>query len=300
MKVLVAGASGNLGSRVARRLLQRGDAVRLLVHETPPPEDVAKHPRAETVGGDLDDAASLAPACRGAEAVVHLAGLLFAPRPERFLERTNVTYLRNLAAAAREAGVRRFVLVSFPHADVNSPVAHFRTRARAERALFEICGGSATAPLVLRAGAVYGPGIKMVEAARRLLARRMLAVWRAPTMTHLLALPDFLRAIEAALDKPLTGTIDVGDERPLPLQEILDRFAERWGYARPWRMPRWTFFAAGAVCEAFALAFGTSAPLTRDFVRAGMTPAVGDISRMKRELLPALEYPTLDEGIALL
>ena len=41
-------------------------------------------------------------------------------------------------------------------------------------------------------------------------------------------------------------------------------------------------------------------PLNRDIVRAGMTSSVGDNSRMKRELLSALAYPTLREGIRLL
>lgn len=46
--------------------------------------------------------------------------------------------------------------------------------------------------------------------------------------------------------------------------------------------------------------FGTASPLTRDFVRIGMASSVADTSRMKRELLPRLQYPTLKEGLYLL
>ena len=65
-------------------------------------------------------------------------------------------------------------------------------------------------------------------------------------------------------------------------------------------MPEWTFHAAGAICEATALILRSGAPLNRDIVKAGMTSCVADNSRMKRELLPVLAYPTIEEGIALL
>jgi len=48
---------------------------------------------------------------------VHFAGVLFAPRPEKFLPTTNVRYVENLVTAATAAGVRKFVLVSFPHVE---------------------------------------------------------------------------------------------------------------------------------------------------------------------------------------
>jgi hypothetical protein len=44
----------------------------------------------------------------------------------------------------------------------------------------------------------------------------------------------------------------------------------------------------------------SAAPLNRDIVNAGMTSCVADNSRMKRELLPVLKYPTLQAGIRLL
>jgi hypothetical protein len=49
-----------------------------------------------------------------------------------------------------------------------------------------------------------------------------------------------------------------------------------------------------------ALTLRTPAVLTRDIVKAGMTSCVADTSRMKRELLPVLAYPTIMDGIKLL
>ena len=52
--------------------------------------------------------------------------------------------------------------------------------------------------------------------------------------------------------------------------------------------------------SAFAAVFRTRAPLTRDFIRIGMASYTADTSRMKAELLPVLQYPTLAEGMRLL
>ena len=141
----------------------------------------------------------------------------------------------------------------------------------------------------------------MTEAARWLLRHRLMAVWREPTWEHLLALPDFLEAVRAAIESPkVSGIYNVADDQPMTLQEFLDTIAEHWRYPKPWRSPRWTFPVAGAACEAFASVFGTRSPLTRDFIKIGMVSSVADTSRMKRELLPRLAHPTLKQGLALL
>ncbi|HUB07308.1 MAG TPA: NAD(P)-dependent oxidoreductase [Myxococcales bacterium] len=315
MKILVAGATGNLGTRIAGHLLAAGHELRLLVHRRPLPDELAQHARAVAVRGDLADPATLGPACEGVDCAISVAGVLFEPRPERFLETTNVTYVGNLLEAARRRGARRFLLVSFPHVegdttpehpatgrlDAAPTVAHFRTRRAAERLVIERCEGTATAPVIFRAATVYARGLKLVEGARGLLQKRLLAVWRRPTWLHLVALPDFLGALQAAVEKEgVRGIYQVGDEAPLTLQDCLDRFAERLGVPHPRRLPEWTFHAAAAACEGWALAFGTSAPLTRDFMRAGMVSSVADIGRMKRELWPVLRYPSFAQGIELL
>jgi nucleoside-diphosphate-sugar epimerase len=54
---------------------------------------------------------------QGVDVVVHFAGVLFAPRPERFLPKTNLGWFSNLLDAALHAGVRRVILISFPHVE---------------------------------------------------------------------------------------------------------------------------------------------------------------------------------------
>jgi nucleoside-diphosphate-sugar epimerase len=315
MKILITGAAGNLGSFLARNLGASGYELNLLVRIRPVPGDVARIPHARVFRGDLGRAETLAEPLRGVDAVVHLGGVLFKPRPERFLPVTNVRYVRNVVDAARAAGVGKIILVSFPHVEGesspdrpargtlagNPASVHARTRLAAEKYLFASCQGASTVPVVLRPGMIYGRGILMVEAARWLLRRRLLAVWPEPTYVHLLALPDFLAATAAAIEKPdAAGIYNLGDEGRLTLQEFADALADRWGYARPRRLPRWTFYVAAGTVELYASAFGTRAPLTRDFVKIGMASYYGDTSRMKAELVPALQYPTLKEGLTLL
>ena len=154
--------------------------------------------------------------------------------------------------------------------------------------------------IVVRAGVVYGRGVKLIEAARWLLRHRMMAIWRKPTWVHLIALSDFLSALQAAIEKEdASGIYNLCDEEPMLLQDFLDRLADRFGSPRPLRLPEWVFHSAGAACEFAAMLLRTTAPLTRDIVRAGMTSAVSDNSR-REELLAKLAYPTFASGITLL
>lgn len=110
MKILVTGATGKVGSRLARRLAQRGDAVRALVRD-PARATELQQPRIELVIGDLLDPASLAAAVRGVDAVVHCAAFFRGATPEQ-AQAVNDAGTQHLATAARAAAVRRFVFTS--------------------------------------------------------------------------------------------------------------------------------------------------------------------------------------------
>jgi nucleoside-diphosphate-sugar epimerase len=313
--VLITGAAGNLGSLLARHLLHSGCILRLMYHRTPLPRDLSSAPQVQAVQADLGDPRTLSPAVGGVDVVIHFAGVLFAPRPERFLHETNTVWFSNLLTSALAAGVGRLILVSFPHVEgpttVDQPATgrldrepisvHARTRLAEERLLFERTAGTSTTPLVLRLGLVYGPGILMIEAARWLAKRRLLGVWREPTLFQLLSSTDYLRATEAAIvTAGVHGIYHVGDEQPVALQQFLDALCNHWGYRPPIRVPFWTVYAAATLCEIVAWIGGTKSPLTRDFVTLGRVPHWGDTRRARAELIPRLEYPTLRQGLTTL
>jgi dihydroflavonol-4-reductase len=115
---LVTGATGFLGWHVARRLLERGETVRVLARN-PDASREALDALAEgasgieIVRGDLRDAESLARAAAGCRVVYHVAAdyRLWAPKPEE-MYRSNVDGTRNLLEAAQRAGVERCVYTS--------------------------------------------------------------------------------------------------------------------------------------------------------------------------------------------
>ena len=310
--ILITGAAGNLGSRLARHLVHGPHRLRLMHHHRPLPDDLRSAPNVEPVAADLGDPGSLTPALRGAGTVVHFAGVLFAPRPERFLHVTNTRWFDNLVTAALAAGVERVILISFPHVEgptsVDQPATgrldrqpvsvHAQTRLEEEKLLFHRTDGTGTTPIVLRLGAVYGRGILMVEAARWLAQRRLLAVWPEPTTYQLISLADFLAAVEAAILKPgIHGIYHVGDEQPVTLQHFLDEACRVWGLPRPTRLPIQVIEAAASLCEWYAGIANTPSPLTRDFVRIGRVPHWGDTRRAREELIPVLQYPNLASGL---
>ena len=309
--ILITGAAGNLGGLLARHLMTRDYRLRLMYHRKLPAADVAGAPNVTTVQADLADPSTLAPALRGASVVVHFAGVLFAPRPERFLPVTNTLWFSNLLAASLEAGVRRIVLISFPHVEgptsVEHPATgrldrqpisvHARTRLEEERLLMERTRGTGTIPVVLRLGMVYGRGILMIDAARWLARHRLLCVWREPTLMQLISTADFLRATAAAIVAPdANGIYHIGDEQPVSLQQFLDDACDIWGYRRPFRVPVWLVYATAAGCELVASIARTKAPFTRDFIRIGRVSHWGDTRRARQELIPSLVHPNLASG----
>ena len=113
MQVLLTGATGFLGSHVARALVSAGHHVRALARRTSSRAIVADVPELEWVEGDVVDLGSVRAAVRGCEAVVHAAAMVeFAPRYAARQREVNVEGTRHVLHAARDAGVKRFVHTS--------------------------------------------------------------------------------------------------------------------------------------------------------------------------------------------
>lgn len=112
MRALVTGATGFVGAAVARALLREGWEVRALARKGSDRRNLQRI-NVEVIEGNLNDAASLAPAVAGCEALFHVAADYrlgaFDPRE---LYQTNVDGTRNILSAARSAGVRRVVYTS--------------------------------------------------------------------------------------------------------------------------------------------------------------------------------------------
>ena len=111
MKLFITGATGFVGSHVARMAAQQGAELRLLARKT---SNIANlPPSAEVVVGDLREPAGFATALRGCDALIHVAAdyRLWVPDPAE-MYKANVDGTRELLQLAREAGVPRVVYTS--------------------------------------------------------------------------------------------------------------------------------------------------------------------------------------------
>lgn len=113
--ILVAGATGVLGSEIVRRLTARGEQVRALTRVTSAPEKVERLKRmgAQIVQGDLRDPQSLLAACTGVDAVISTVTTILTSQPGDSFEATDGQGTKSLIDAARNTRVSKFVFVSF-------------------------------------------------------------------------------------------------------------------------------------------------------------------------------------------
>jgi dihydroflavonol-4-reductase len=171
MRVAVTGATGHLGANVVRAFLDGGHGVRAIARRVDSP--ALRGLALEPVAADVLDPAALGAAFAACDVVVHLAAKI-SIRGDRDGEvrRTNVEGTRNAVAAARGAGVGRFVHVSSVHAmrldavegiaDESRPLvgegafAYDRSKAEGERIVLGAAADGFDA-LVLRPTGIIGP-----------------------------------------------------------------------------------------------------------------------------------------------
>ena len=171
MRILVTGATGNLGPFVIQALRHDGHEVRALVREASD-RSWLKANRIDTIEGDILQPHTLDVAVDGMAAVIHLAGLhdSWAPRAQDFFD-ANVHGACNVRDAARAAGVHRLIFVSSgstigeKEGEVGTETTerrdyalsdYERSKVEAEAALLE--DGSPLDVVVVNPGTVYGPG----------------------------------------------------------------------------------------------------------------------------------------------
>ncbi len=131
--ILVVGATGSLGGRIARLLLSEGRPVRALVRAGSA-YDTLVHDGAEAVLGDLKDRASLDRACDGVDTIVTTAISLGRGGTDT-IETVELGGYASLVEAAKAAGVRHLVYTSVLSADPRSPVPFVVAKAVTEQRL---------------------------------------------------------------------------------------------------------------------------------------------------------------------
>ena len=212
-RVAITGVSGFIGRHVADHLAARG--TRVVPVRRP------------------FDAAALAHTLGGADAVVHLAGVVSALRDRDYFV-ANVEGTRAVARAARAAGVPIVSISSLAAAGPASPraprseddpstpiTAYGRSKLEGEGAVASIEGLRWT---ILRPGVVYGPGDRALLPVFKLAARGVMPLVGRPDAAYtFIHVTDLVRAITAAIDSPAVGdTIFVGHPTPVTPRDLLE------------------------------------------------------------------------------
>jgi len=306
VKVLVTGGGGFLGQAVVRRLVHRGDMVRVF-NRSHYPELAALD--VDCRRGDLADAEAVRNACRDCDAVVHVGARagpgLFWPA----FERANVAGTRNVLAACRAEGVGLLVHTSSPsvvHAGVDIeggdeslpypsdfPAPYPATKAEAER-LVLATNGAEMSTVALRPHLIWGPGDnhllpRLIERNRASRLRLPAPEKRIDTVyidnavdAHILALDNLAGSASAA-----GKTYFITNGEPLPVGEIMRGLLEAAGETSDIRhvSPHLARAAAAVVETAWrGLRLKSDPPVSRFIVEHLSTAHWFDIGAAERDL----------------
>ncbi|MET8832753.1 NAD(P)-dependent oxidoreductase [Micromonospora sp. NPDC004540] len=303
MRVLLAGASGAIGTPLTRQLIAAGHQV-VGISRSRSNAERLRNAGAEAVVADVLDRENLLAAVRDvrADAVVHELTALGTTKMGEALQGTNAlrtTGTGNLLAAARAVGAHRFLTQSIvlgygyhdhgpreiteddPFAEpvggkLGEAVAAIRSTEEQVFSADEMEG------VALRYGFFYGQD-RMTSMIVNLVRKRRLPVPSGGGFANFIYLEDAAAATVAALEKGRSGqAYNIVDDEPVRWGDYLDTLAAEFGARRPWRIPLWML-----------------RPIPYAHAMMSSSMRVSN-AKAKRELGWAPAVPTYREGIPLI
>lgn len=239
--ILIVGATGILGGMITQRLLEAGKEVRILVRHNSPAEELAKQrmatsPRllieagAQPVYGDLKDRASLDQACQGIQTVITTANSAMRGGEDN-VDTVDRHGNRNLIEAARAAGVKQFIFISFLGANLNHPVPLFKAKAETEAILTE----NGMPYTILSPNFFMESWIGMVVGIPLQARQPVTLVGQGQRLHSLISVGDVAAFAAATVGHPaaLNQKIILGGPEPLSWRGIVNTFGQVLGQELP-------------------------------------------------------------------
>jgi nucleoside-diphosphate-sugar epimerase len=313
----VTGGSGFIGGALIRRLVAEGWDVHALVRSEPSAQKVTAL-GAKAIAGDLADVPSMAVGAQYCEIAFHCAAHLGDWGTREEFERGNVQGTRNALAAARQAGLRRFVhvgteaalLAGEPLVEVDeraplrfdSPALYSSTKARAEEAVIE-ANHDGLETVVVRPRFVWGRGDTtllplLTEAVR---SGRFAWIGGGHHRTSTTHIENTVHGLMLAAERGAPGGVYfVTDGEPVVFRDFITRLLATQGVEAPTRsVPTRVARAVAATSEAAwrLLPLPGRPPLTRLTVWVSGLETTLDITRAREELGYA-PVKTIDQGLA--
>ena len=303
MKTLVTGATGFLGSHVARALAGRGEKVRVLVRAS---SDLRALDGldAERFTGDLRDRPSLERALEGVHRVFHVAAdyRLWARDP-REIHESNVTGTQNLLDAARRAGVEKFVYTStvatiavpregkLPNEETQSSIhemiGHYK-RSKFEAEKCALRAMQSGLPLVIvNPTTPVGPGDWKPTPTGKIIVDFLNGRMPGYVDTGLNFVPveDCARGHVLAAERGRVGERYILGGRNLTLKQLLDILSSASGRPAPrWKIPYAVAYVAGWIDTGISRILGREPQIPLEGVRMARHKMFVDASKAEREL----------------
>jgi NADH dehydrogenase len=227
MKVLVTGGTGVIGDSVVRALRTRGHTVRVLTRHAG--RDQRWWPSGvDGWAGDVSDERTIRGSAAGCDVVIHIAGIAAEEPPNRTFQRVNIEGTRYVALEAERSGVRKLIYVSSLGADRGTSEYH-KSKSVAE----DVVRTFTRDWLVVRPGAVYGPGDSHLSVLLRMVrtlpviptigsgSREFQPIWHE----------DFAAAIAAAAERDdvRCRSLDLAGIELTSQNDLVRRFSELTG-----------------------------------------------------------------------
>ncbi|HSE83846.1 MAG TPA: NAD-dependent epimerase/dehydratase family protein [Thermodesulfobacteriota bacterium] len=303
MATLVTGATGFLGSHVARKLAQRGEKLRILLRKTSKTLNIDDIP-AERVYGDILDADSVKRALEGCDAIYHTAGFVsFRKADYKKMEDINVKGTVNALSAALEAGVKRAVYTSSVAAvgvdpggggaDEKTPftlegegIAYLNTKYRAEREALKICEKGL--PLVVvNPSVVIGPGDVYLSSTGAILwyCKRKFPGYMDGTL-NMVDVEDVAEGHILAAEKGRVGERYILANKNMTIKEFFNLMERTTGIPSPkMKIPYFAAFASAFLVEkVLGLSFPNFSTMDLDSVKLSKFNWFIDSSKAVKEL----------------
>ena len=280
MLTLVTGGTGFTGSHLVRRLLDRGDTVRVLDSAPGLFADELKAKGANLTLGSVTDQAVVDRLMPGVEQVFHVAAVFRQINlPDRVYHEVNAVGTKVVGEAALRHGVSSFVYCSTQgvHGDIKSPPGsedspiqpedyYQKTKYEGEQEIATLVARGLPAT-TLRPMAIYGPGdpARFLHLFRTVKRGRFLMFGGGETLYHPLYIDNLVDAFELAAATPGTGEVYlVGDAQYYSLNDLVKSVATSMGQGvQIIHLPFQPLWIAATACETLCKPLGIEPPIFR-------------------------------------
>jgi dihydroflavonol-4-reductase len=283
MRILITGGTGFIGSNLAKRLLDQGHEVRLLSLVATPAEranaDELSRRGASLLEGSVAERSLHERALEGIDVVHHVAATMReADVPDRVFWDTNVAATKDLLAASRRLGVRRFVYCSTMgvtgdvrgrRVDETTPHrpkdVYQQTKSAAELWVLEQSPSDGFGAMAVRPADVYGPGDRrLLKLFRMIQKRRFVYLGSGRGRRHMIYIDDLVDGMLAAQEREeAVGRVFLlAGPAPIALRDLAERIAAELGVTPPrWQLPYRPIWLLSALVEAACRPLGIQPPI---------------------------------------